>query len=43
MDGINEVRYALKALRGDFKSLSRRKKSTTADGRVVDALAAVRS
>ena len=42
MDEINEERYALKALRGDFKSLSRRKKGTTADDRVVDALAAVR-
>jgi hypothetical protein len=43
MNEIDEERYALKALRGDFKSLSRRKKGTTADGRVVDALAAVRN
>jgi hypothetical protein len=43
MDEINEERYALKALRGDFKSLSRGKKSRTADGRVVDALTAVRT
>ena len=42
-DEINEERYALKALRGDFKKLARRKKDGSADGRVVDALAAVRS
>jgi len=43
MDEINEERYALKALRGDFKKLSRKKKEQTGDGRVVAALAAVRS
>ena len=42
MDEINEERYALKALRGDFKKLSSRRKKTESDGRVVDALAAVR-
>jgi hypothetical protein len=42
-DEINEERYALKALRGDFKSLSRRKKGATADDRVVDAMSAVRT
>ena len=40
-DEINEERYALKALRGDFKKLASRKKAAS-DGRVVDALAAVR-
>lgn len=43
MDEINEERYALKALRGDFQNLSRRKKGKSADSRVVDALAAVQS
>jgi hypothetical protein len=43
MNEIDEERYALKALRGDFNSLSRRKKGTTNDGRILHALAAVRS
>jgi hypothetical protein len=42
MDEINEERYALKALRGDFNKLSSDRQVTAADGRVVDALAAVR-
>jgi hypothetical protein len=42
LDEINEERYALKALRGDFKKLSSRRKGATTDDRVVDALAAVR-
>jgi len=40
MDEINQERYALKALRGDFKKLS--KKKDQGDGRIVDALMAVR-
>jgi hypothetical protein len=43
MDEINHERYALKALRGDFKNLSRRKQGATADDRVVDALSAVQT
>jgi hypothetical protein len=43
MDEINEERYALKALRGDFNKLARRKKGRSSDGTVVEALAAVRS
>ena len=42
MDEINEERYALKALRGDFKKVPARGEKTEADGRIVDALAAVR-
>ena len=41
-DEINEERYALKALRGDFKKLASRRKDATTDDRVVNALAAVR-
>jgi hypothetical protein len=41
-DEINEERYALKALRGDFKKLSSRRKDITTDDRIVDAMAAVR-
>ena len=41
-DEINEERYALKALRGDFKKLASSRKKVASDGRVVDALAAVR-
>ncbi len=42
LDEINEERYALKALRGDFKKLASRGKKLESDDRVVDALAAVR-
>lgn len=41
-DEINEERYALKALRGDFKKLASRGKNLESDDRVVDVLAAVR-
>ena len=41
-DEINEERYALKALRGDFKKLASGRKKAASDGRVVDALAAIR-
>ena len=41
-DEINEERYALKALRGDFKKLTPSRKKAASDGRVMDALAAVR-
>ena len=41
-DEINEERYALKALRGDFKKLSSQRKGGSSDGRVIAALAAVR-
>jgi hypothetical protein len=43
MHEIDEERYALKALRGDFNKLARRKKPRSTDGTVVEALAAVRS
>lgn len=42
LDEINEERYALKALRGDFKKLTGRRKKSESDERIVDALAAVR-
>jgi hypothetical protein len=41
-DEINEERYALKALRGDFRKLTSGRKKAASDGQVVDALAAVR-
>ena len=41
-DEINEERYALKALRGDFQKLASRGKNLESDDRIVDALAAVR-
>jgi hypothetical protein len=41
-DEINEERYALKALRGDFKKLASSRKKAASDGRVVDVLAAIR-
>jgi hypothetical protein len=43
IDEIDEERYALKVLRGDFKKLSRRKKDRSTDDTVVETLAAVRS
>jgi hypothetical protein len=41
MDEINEERYALKALRGDFANVETVTES--GDGRVMSALAAARS
>jgi hypothetical protein len=41
-DEINEERFALKALRGDFKKLDSRGEKLESDDRIVDALAAVR-